>query len=66
LWKGEVKVWDVATFQERLSLPLEQWANGVAFSPDGKSLAVACGRYKDTEFIKCRIRRFRHGVRVIP
>jgi WD40 repeat protein len=39
-------VWRLASRQLQLKLPQEQWVNCVAFSVDGKSLAVACGRYK--------------------
>jgi WD40 repeat protein len=35
-WNGEVKLWDVATSTERLSIPLPQWANCVAFSPTAR------------------------------
>jgi hypothetical protein len=46
---GEVKVWDAATGQEVFSLPggpdpaNNRGFNGVAFSPDGRRLAAACG-----------------------
>jgi WD40 repeat protein len=42
--KGEVKVWDVATGRELFHFgDLPYSANGLAFSPDGKYLAVGLG-----------------------
>jgi WD40 repeat protein len=39
---GELKVWDVATGKEKLSLKGHtDWVVGVAYSPDGKRLATA-------------------------
>jgi WD40 repeat protein len=46
-WMGEFVVWEVETQEERFRITLEQWANCVAFSPDGAALAVACGCYND-------------------
>lgn len=48
MWAGELKVWDRATEMEVLSQPMPQWVNAVVFSPDGKWLAVGCGRYNAT------------------
>src|SRR5262249_39563570 len=47
-YSGRLVVWDVGTRERRLSVALEQWGNCVAFSPDGKSLAVACGRSRQS------------------
>jgi WD40 repeat protein len=39
---GEVKVWDLTTLREEVNLPgLTGFVYGVAFSPDGQSLATA-------------------------
>jgi WD40 repeat protein len=41
---GEVKVWDVSTGKELFHFAdLPHWANGVAFSPNGKYLAAGIG-----------------------
>jgi WD40 repeat protein/serine/threonine protein kinase len=42
---GEVKVWDVATRKELLSLVHSAGVFCLAFSPDGKTLATGCGDY---------------------
>jgi WD40 repeat protein/serine/threonine protein kinase len=39
---GEVKVWDLQTFKEVLSLKENPLGFGVAWSPDGKTLASPC------------------------
>jgi WD40 repeat protein len=42
---GEVKLWDVDTGKEVASLPRQpQGVRSVTFSPDGRALAIACGR----------------------
>lgn len=41
---GELAVWDVKTRRRRQTLELAQGANSVAFSPDGRRLAIACNR----------------------
>jgi WD40 repeat protein len=39
---GDVRVWDAATGRELFSLRgLKEWADGVAWSPDGRRIAVA-------------------------
>src|SRR5258708_32984953 len=43
---GEVRVWDMIAGQELISLREEATVFGVAYSPDGKRLAV-CGTNKD-------------------
>src|SRR5262249_9222103 len=45
---GLIFLWDVGTGKEvrRLKAELgEEWARGLAFAPDGRSLAAACGVY---------------------
>src|SRR5262249_33715476 len=49
LWNGEVKCWETKTHREVTLQQFEQWVNAVAFSPDGKLFAVACGRFNDTK-----------------
>src|SRR5262249_43279385 len=45
---GEVKVWEVQTGQETLSLKGETgWVNSVAFSADGKRIASGSGGYDE-------------------
>jgi WD40 repeat protein len=46
-WVGELKLWDLAPLDQRAALAQSQWANALAFAPDGKSLAVGLGRYND-------------------
>lgn len=43
-WAGEIKLWDVATGRERVTLKGQTGATFVAFSPDGKTL-VSGGYY---------------------
>jgi eukaryotic-like serine/threonine-protein kinase len=43
-WRGEIKLWDVSTGRERITLQEEQGGvTSVAFSPDGETLASASG-----------------------
>jgi WD40 repeat protein len=41
--RGIVKIWSLATLKEIATLPQSGDVLGVAYSPDGKMLAVACG-----------------------
>lgn len=42
-WSGDIAVWDVAASKEIFASHFDRWVNAVAFSPDGKRLAVATG-----------------------
>jgi WD40 repeat protein len=45
-YKHTIKLWDVATARERLSLRgPTQWVTDLAFAPDGRTLAACCGQY---------------------
>lgn len=40
---GEVKIWDLKTLKEVMTLPHSKWVRGLGISPDGKTLAVGVG-----------------------
>src|SRR5262245_19175460 len=42
-WDGLLRIWDLATGRLLHSLPQDRWVMGVAYSPNGKSLAVGTG-----------------------
>ncbi|MHB8957365.1 MAG: WD40 repeat domain-containing protein [Pirellulaceae bacterium] len=44
-WMGHAAVWEAVGFSHVTTLPNSRWVNAVSFSPDGKTLAVACGVY---------------------
>jgi len=39
--RGDIKLWDTTTGQQVLSIPERNWLNDLAFSPDGRSVAVS-------------------------
>ncbi len=47
-WAGEIKLWDIASGRERITLRGQKGAAFVAFSPDGRTLASG-GYYPDTD-----------------
>ncbi len=58
--KDRLTVWDGKSFAKLLKVSEEQWINSVAFSPNGKILAVGLGCYNDTrrpdEFVQYQSR----------
>jgi WD40 repeat protein/tRNA A-37 threonylcarbamoyl transferase component Bud32 len=42
-----VQVWEIKTGRQLFTLPHEQSVNDMAFSPDGKRLAVGCGNFNE-------------------
>ena len=43
LWTGSLYVWDTSTWSPIIELPQPRWVNSMDVSPDGRTLAVACG-----------------------
>jgi WD40 repeat protein len=69
---GEVKLWDVQSGKQRLTLPSEGEVFGVVFTPDGKRLLVpsyqpadAAGKPLARPYNSRDIKGFRGGVRLI-
>jgi WD40 repeat protein len=69
---GDVKLWDVTSGKERLALPGEGEALGVALTPDGERLLVPCYQPTDAAGKPLRssynvrdVKGFRGGVRIV-